>query len=271
MRSVSPPERSRLLAIFTTWPFVLSLCLLLLNDRLLKQAYPGFITGKLSDFAGIAVVALPLFAAFPRRVPTIYLALAATFLWWKSPASGAFIAFMNDVQPLNIGRTVDYLDLLALAVLPACAKFAGAQPGRTENSGRLRRWLLPPILAATLLGVMGTSTPVFRKDFAVRSMETGTPLPREGVIEVIEEVAKKRGLKRAEPNPPHWEGAFSGEGVFLTYSFPSANEVAIGIQADPGMVGRGEVRQADALRKAIRQSLDLRFKGLQYSDLSVDR
>ena len=80
--------RNRVLAIFTTWPFVLALAVLLVNDALLKQAYPGFITGKLSDFAGFAVVALPLFAAFPRHTRAIYLALIGAFLWWKSPAVG---------------------------------------------------------------------------------------------------------------------------------------------------------------------------------------
>jgi hypothetical protein len=270
MRSDSPAERSRRLAIFTTWPFVLALVMLLVNDRLLKHAYPGFVTGKLSDFAGIAVVALPLFAAFPRHARTIYLALAAAFLWWKSPASSSFIAFMNEMQPLNIGRTVDYADLIALAVLPVCAWFAAAESRRAEKPARLQRWLLPPVLAAALLGVMGTSTPMLRQDFAIRSVETSAPFPHDEVVEVLEAVAKKRGLRKAESNPPHWEGAFAGKGLFFTYSFPSPKEVAIGIQADPGMFGKGEARHAENLRKAIKQSLDLRFKGLEYSSLPAD-
>jgi hypothetical protein len=73
--------RNRVLEVFTTWPFVLALVTLLVNDALLKQAYPGFITGKLSDFAGLAVVSLPLFAAVPRHARAIYLALSGAFLW----------------------------------------------------------------------------------------------------------------------------------------------------------------------------------------------
>jgi hypothetical protein len=164
--------RNRIFAIFTTWIFVLSLAVLLINDHVLKHAYPGLITGKLSDFAGIAVVALPLFAAFPRQARAIYLAVSAAFLWWKSPASSAFIAFMNDVQPLRIGRTVDYTDLLALTILPVCSKIVAAGPRSFVNPAGVRRWVLTPVLAATLFGVMATSTPLYRKDFDVRSIES---------------------------------------------------------------------------------------------------
>ena len=248
--------RNRVLAVFTTWPFVLALAVLLVNDALLKQAYPGFITGKLSDFAGLAVVALPLFAAFPRHTRTIYLALSGAFLWWKSPLSGAFIAFMNDTQLLRMGRIVDYGDLIALAVLPACAMFAVSQPRGIVSSVVLRRWILPPVLAATLFGVMATSTANYRKDFDIRAIESSVPIPRDEIVEAIREIAVKRGLEPGKPNLPHWEGSFEGSGVFLTYSFRETNEIAVGIQ--------GELRKGEKLRDEIKKSLSLRFKGLNF-------
>lgn len=266
MRFLYPIDRGRVLAMFTTWPFLLALVLLLVNDWLLKQAYPGFVSGKLSDFAGIAVVALPLFAAFPRHARTIYLAFFCAFLWWKSPASGAFIDFMNDVQPLNIGRTIDYGDLIALTVLPACAKFAANEPRSVVSPVALRRWVLPPVLAATMFAVMATSYPRYNKDFKIQSVESSAPIPRDKIVEAIKQVAKSRGLKPSEGNPPHWEGAFRGRGIFLTYSFLEANEVAVGIQVDPGMYGNGEIRSAEKLRAEIKKTLSLRFKGLMYLD-----
>ncbi|MCY7387503.1 MAG: hypothetical protein LH481_05460 [Burkholderiales bacterium] len=57
--------RKRIASVLTTWPFVISLAVLILNDWWLKSAFPGTLTGKLSDFAGIAVVALLLLAAWP--------------------------------------------------------------------------------------------------------------------------------------------------------------------------------------------------------------
>ena len=35
--------------------FLLAIALLALNDHVLKQRYPGWWTGKLSDFAGVVV------------------------------------------------------------------------------------------------------------------------------------------------------------------------------------------------------------------------
>lgn len=46
--------------------FVLSVAVLLANDHVLKAAWPGLITGKLSDVAGVSMVAVLLTAAFAR-------------------------------------------------------------------------------------------------------------------------------------------------------------------------------------------------------------
>ena len=263
--------RNRVLAIFTSWPYVLALAVLLVNDALLKYEYPGFITGKLSDLAGLAVVSLPLFAAFPRHARAIYLAVGGAFLWWKSPASGAFISYMNDVLPLTMARTIDYSDLVALAILPFCAKFAAREPGSLVKSVALRRWVLPPLLLATLFGVMATSYPRYKRDFNIRAIESAAPIPRNEIAEAITQVAKARGLKQQPPNPPHWEGAFKGRGVFLTYTFLEGNQVGVGINIDPGMYGNGEMRRAEKLSAEIKKTLSLRFKGLQFDEVQQAR
>ena len=66
--------RTRLAGVITTWPFVLSLVALLLNDFWLKRAAPGVVTGKLSDFAGLAIVTLLLLALWQQRRRVVYLA-----------------------------------------------------------------------------------------------------------------------------------------------------------------------------------------------------
>jgi len=256
--------RNRTLAIFITWPFLLSLAVLLVNDWLLKRAFPGFITGKLSDFAGLAVVALPLFAAFPRHTRALYLAIGGVFLWWKSPASGSFISYINDLLPMKIGRTVDHGDLISIIVLPFCSRFAANEPRSGVSSHALRRWLLPPVLAATLFGVMATSqAPLIRKDFEVRAIESSAPFPRDGIVDAIAEVARSRGLKAAEANPPHWEGAFEGRGVLLTYTFKGPTGIAVGIQPNSGDSGGSK---AEKLRDEIEKTLSLRFNGLEFVD-----
>lgn len=65
--------------------------LLLLNDHVLKAAYPGFATDKLSDLAGVLAFAWCLAALAPRRQWARALAFAATelgFSWFKSAAAG---------------------------------------------------------------------------------------------------------------------------------------------------------------------------------------
>jgi len=138
------------------------------------------------------------------------------------------------------------------------------EPRSFVNSAALRRWVLAPVLAATLFGVMATSYPRYSKALNIRAVESSAPIPRDQIVQAIRQVAKARGLEPSEPNPPHWEAAFQGRGIFLTYSFKQPNEVAVGIQVDPGMFGNGEVRRAEKLRAEIKKTLSLRFKGLEF-------
>jgi hypothetical protein len=132
------------------------------------------------------------------------------------------------------------------------------------RSATLRRWLLPPVLVAALFGVMATSqAPAIRKDFEVRAMESSAPFPRDGIVEAITEVARSRGLKQTKPNPPHWEGAFEGRGVLLTYTFKGPAEIAVGIQPSGGSY---KEPKAEKLRDEIKKTLSLRFNGLEFID-----
>ena len=72
--------------------YLVALTILLLNDHVLKALFPGFLTGKLSDFAGVFVLAVFL-AAFVPRVPAC-IAAGLLFVWWKSPLSDPFIAVL---------------------------------------------------------------------------------------------------------------------------------------------------------------------------------
>lgn len=101
----------------TTFPFLLSLMLLLLNDLYLKAAFHNAFTGKLSDFCGLFIFPIFWTVLFPRRKPFIYFFTAVFFIYWKSSYSAPFIErFSTYVFPVQ--RTVDLTDLFALIVLP---------------------------------------------------------------------------------------------------------------------------------------------------------
>lgn len=97
--------------------FIISLALLLLNDFYLKFEYRNWLTGKLSDFAGLLAFAVFLFVLIPSQRKAVIIFSALFFCCWKSPLSNFFIDFFNSINiPLN--RVIDYTDLLALSVLP---------------------------------------------------------------------------------------------------------------------------------------------------------
>lgn len=101
---------------------LLAVLVLFLNDQVLKYAWPGPITGKLSDFAGVFAFTWCLMALFPERLRTVSVAVAVFFIWWKSPWSSGAIDAWNNHGGWTIGRVVDPWDLLALLMLPTARR-----------------------------------------------------------------------------------------------------------------------------------------------------
>ncbi len=106
------------LKLLTTPAFIAGLALLLLNDFILKGYYGNWLTGKLSDFAGLFVFALFWMAIFPGFRKQVLWSVAIFFIWWKSPWSDGFIYFFQELLNYHIVRVVDYTDLMALVMLP---------------------------------------------------------------------------------------------------------------------------------------------------------
>lgn len=144
-------------SVVTSWPFLCSLAVLLVNDWWLKAAYPGLVTGKLSDFAGLALVGFALLAQWPDHAKKVYIATAVVFLWWKSPLSEPTIQLFNSHAPIRIGRTVDYVDLVALAMLPLCSYVVGHGRRFQLPWPTLRMLLFVPAVIAAAFGTMATS------------------------------------------------------------------------------------------------------------------
>jgi hypothetical protein len=259
--------QKRLLSIITTWPFLLSLAVLLMNDWWLKGAYPGVITGKLSDFAGIAVVTLLLLAAFPQRSLTVFCGLSLTFLWWKSPASDQFIQFFNQLGLYRIARTIDYTDIMALIVFPVCRAVAVQETNFAIPWPRIRRYMTIPAATITIAAIMGTSQRPTLQDYAVRTISTAEELRRDEVVEVIQAVATSNGMVYdKQPNPQN-ATLFSGDRITMSYSFPNKNTVAFSISAYSNGIlswNKSGYEKADELRNDLKRQLAARFKGLEY-------
>ncbi|MBL8512530.1 MAG: hypothetical protein JNJ55_00955 [Betaproteobacteria bacterium] len=252
--------------ILTTWPFLLSLSVLLVNDWYLKAAFPGVVTGKLSDFAGIAVVALLLLAAAPRHRRPLFWGIALAFLWWKSPASEPFIRAINGVGLVRIGRTVDYTDLIALLVVPLCQRVVTLDGKLTTPSLGLRRLLVIPTVAATSFALLGTSVIQTRQDYSVRKTTSADELKREEVAEVIKTVGAKHGLECRRCALPTERAELEGTGMTLAYSFMGKNAVLFKVFALPNglFFGASGQQKADALRADLKAEFAKRFRDLEY-------
>lgn len=138
--------------------FVGSLAVLLSNDCWGKYAFPGLLTGKLSDFVGLIV--LPVFCRvlFPSLSKKhILLTVALFFIWFKSPLSQPLLNTINQFSYWPVNRVVDYSDLVALCVLPLAVRI---QPKtiRLQTTGFFfLRWALGAITFFSLC-----STSVYR-------------------------------------------------------------------------------------------------------------
>lgn len=98
--------------------FIIGLAILLTNDFILKPLFHNFLTGKLSDFAGLFIFPYFFSIFFKKHSKFIYLLTGFLFVIWKSEISDSFILWWNDNIFFEISRVVDYTDLVALLVLP---------------------------------------------------------------------------------------------------------------------------------------------------------
>lgn len=99
--------------------FILSLLILATNDFVLKDAFPGMLTGKLSDFAGMFLFTAFGLLFFSGHKYHVAVLASLWFLFWKSPLSQPLIDTFNTYSFYAINRVVDYSDLSALVSVPA--------------------------------------------------------------------------------------------------------------------------------------------------------
>jgi len=143
--------------------FLPAILLLVLNDHFLKYHYSSWLTGKLSDFAGLLIFPLFLAYLFPRQARAMPLLTGLFFIYWKSPWSSPLIAFYDQFSPIGITRTVDYSDLLALTVLPLSWYLIPRIDRYKINLGRVPSLLL--ILPCSLIFMATQPPPYYRSQF----------------------------------------------------------------------------------------------------------
>lgn len=118
-------KADRRLYLLLTPRFLFSLLLLVINDHVLKQLFHNWLTGKLSDVAGLFAFALFWLAVLPSTWGRSILVTSGTiFVIWKTELSEPLLVLLNGLSALSFDRVVDYTDLWALAVLPLASWYA---------------------------------------------------------------------------------------------------------------------------------------------------
>jgi hypothetical protein len=145
-------QKKRDFELFAQPGFLVALALLLANDFYLKSHYANWLTGKLSDFAGLYVFTQFVATCLGGRIVSTAVTSAVLFTVWKSPMATPLIEIVNRYSVLPIHRTIDYTDLMALAVLPVAVRFFAARNTFPWS------FIKYPVAALTMLGIMATST-----------------------------------------------------------------------------------------------------------------
>ncbi len=136
---------------------VVALATLVANDHVFKQQYPGWVTGKLSDAAGLFVLGALLAWLLPRGLGIALGAAGLAFAGWKSELATPLIAAWNQTGLLPVSRVADLTDLLALPCLALGAWTVVRRRRPQQRSRRPRRLRDLAVALASLLAFTATS------------------------------------------------------------------------------------------------------------------
>jgi hypothetical protein len=234
--------------------FVIALFVLLVNDHVLKHTHPGFLSGKLSDFAAVLILPLFLHALFEvahfrvrGRSPSatssnraLVVCLVTTLLVYAPPEvwAPAEVAYRNGVGALK-------WPFQALAALSRGSELPGLRPVRaTADLSDLTA--LPMLLVAWRIGRC-----------RVKASESSSSSPSPASIASVTAV-----LGLLWPSPAHAAdtrveskpGEFTHDGFFLEFQLgvgalfvDSSDSVSNGFRQEIASTARGVAFPAGAL------------------------
>ncbi len=268
----------RLRLAATSWPGVASLCLLALNDHYLKAAHPGYLTGKLSDFAGLFLVGLLAIAVVPRRRVVVGIVIAVAFVWWKSPASQPFIDFMPRLGLPSLARTVDYWDAMGLVMVPVAFRVWSRIATFQFCGPAMRRLIAVPLLAACALAIAATSEvdsyPWAFIHFGAKTTDEASTLDARSVRLAVETAVSPLGLACRNCDSGDASRRYErGRKIQLDYEIVGAGEVRFTIRYDAtaDLFLSDEERLARAVIDEVKLQLSRRFRDIAYVQYLDDR
>lgn len=256
----------RIRAIATSWPFMISLAALLLNDIYLKHHYAGLLTGKLSDFSGIFLVALIFFTLLPRWPYPVSSVVVATFVWWKSPLSEKFIGLVQQAGGAGFGRIIDYTDLFALAIVPLAYVISQCVESYQISVCTLRRVLATPMLAIAFLATLGTSVMPLHRGYEIRETKESDHISASLAADTIRSVAESHGLKCISCERLVETAKYSDGDIKLEYAIKT-DRIVFHISGLPSFPLFSSIPgRMVALKHDLNDKLSGRFRNLEFAE-----
>jgi hypothetical protein len=173
--------------------FLISIGIMVLNDFVLKATFHNWLTGKLSDFAGLTALTLFGYAMWPKERRSVGMAVATIFTFWKSPYSQGLIEFANSYLPFQVGRVIDYTDLLALSMVWWASKYAP-----TFKKLEMRQISVFGIAGLSLVAFTGTTiidNHIIRQTAVVPQTTSATKASIEDELQkMLDGIAEKRNM-----------------------------------------------------------------------------
>jgi hypothetical protein len=206
-------SRLFLVAVFVLW----------INDFILKYQFHNYLTGKLSDFAGL--FAFPFFIAiyFSRKVKLVYILTGLLFIFWKSHYSQFVIDFFNEIG-IGMGRVVDYSDLIALTILPLSYKYWDYKLICSPKGSLV---LKPLIIAISCFSFVATTLPKYSGKYDFKSeLELEFGIPADSILSNMRD-SYKRELDSSYISFTHLKPAITGIYTFRIESFKNPSVIKI--------------------------------------------
>lgn len=253
-------------SIFTSWPIIISLILLILNDVYLKYEFSNWFTGKISDFSGIFLIATILFSYYPKQKYIYILSIIIIFSFWKSPYSQYAINYFNSLGIIQYSRVVDYSDLIALIVLPLSLYIANHYKEYQLNF-RVIKLTKIPIVILVVFAISGTSILVPHHKYEIRKNLSNEKIDIKSALEIVKEIANNYQLKCDRCDFNDKSGIYKNEIITLKYTvLPQQHGIIFDVKGVPStpFSSSDSYKKMDYIKQALQSKLGKKFKNMVF-------
>jgi hypothetical protein len=266
MDNVRKPDPMKRFDLLRSPLLLLAVGVLLLNDFVLKAAFHNWITGKLSDVAGLAAFTIFCCALWPRRVRAVGAVITILFVFWKSPYASGAIEAANAVLPFAIGRTVDITDLMALPVVWLVCGNTHRLP--LVDLGKIGTWLTAGVC---LFAFTATSSIAPHYTLTGTALVPGAEPGSEAALsELFDQIASRHGLPCDRCKPLSEGRIYRGRGPLqIEVGFDALHNrllFSVSVFGAPEAEVDKAHPEADQLKAEIEQGLKQRFPAVSVSD-----